>query len=306
MPSNQTISFSFCISDNYAQHLSVVLTSLLVNNPDVQFVFHVLHRGVLPETEMRVRLLEKMYPNHRIVFHRIDARAFDKFPIPKTLAHITQETYYRYLLPEVLRDEERTIYSDVDVLCVGGDVRELWNMDLQGRPMAGIRKVKKADILQDRHLEEIGLAPGAPTFFAGMLVMDLVALRGERFTEACMAMTAAKLDKLVFADMDVINLVMQNRMSDIDPRWNMLDRYSFFREGVFMWHFVCQTQKPWCCLWKNITWLPYMKYLMKTPYRGNVFLLIWQHVRGVFFFTYTKNRVKRYLILGVRVWKKRV
>ena len=42
----ETVSFSFCISDNYAQHLSVVIASLLVNNPCTSFVFHVIHRNL--------------------------------------------------------------------------------------------------------------------------------------------------------------------------------------------------------------------------------------------------------------------
>lgn len=118
--SKDAISFSFCISENYAQHLAVVIASILVNNPDEDFVFHVVHHSVSPGTEGKLRELEKAYPHHRIVFHRIDADAFARFPIPRTLAHVTREMYYRYLLPELLSDERRTIYSDVDVLCVKG------------------------------------------------------------------------------------------------------------------------------------------------------------------------------------------
>ena len=40
------IFISLSVSDNYSQHLAVVLTSFLINNPDSQFVFHVLHRNI--------------------------------------------------------------------------------------------------------------------------------------------------------------------------------------------------------------------------------------------------------------------
>ena len=297
------VSFSFCISDNYAQHLAVVLASLLENNPGVPFVFHVLHRDVKPETEAKVRRLEKMYMNHRIVFHRIDASAFDAFPIPRTLAHITQEMYYRYLLPDLLKDEGRTIYSDVDVLCVGGDVRELWEMDLRGNPIAAIRKNSGNDAHYVAHMERMGVPQGSTYFFSGMFVMDLDALRNERFTEKCMAKTIEKADELLFPDMDVINAVMLGRIAEIDHAWNMTDRFSFFRRGVKIWHFVCQTQKPWCCLWKNVTWIPYLKYLLITPYASSAMRLVWDHVKGFFYFKYTKNLVTRHLVCGVRVWR---
>ena len=297
------VSFSFCISNNYAQHLAVVLASLLENNPGVPFVFHVLHRDVKPETEEKVRRLERMYPNHRIVFHRIDASAFDAFPIPRTLAHITQEMYYRYLLPDLLKDEGRTIYSDVDVLCVGGDIRELWEMDLRGNPIAAIRKNSGNDEQYIAHMDRMGVPRGSTYFFSGMFVMDLDALRQEGFTGKCMAKTVEKANELLFPDMDVINAVMLGRIAEIDPAWNMTDRFFFFRRGVKIWHFVCQTQKPWCCLWKNITWIPYLKYLLKTPYASNALRLVWSHVKGFFYFSYTKNLVTRHLVFGIRVWK---
>ena len=301
----QPISFSFCISDNYAQHLSVVIASLLENNPGAPFVFHVLHRDVKPETEAKVKRLETMYLNHRIVFHKIDASAFDAFPIPKTLAHITQEMYYRYLLPDLLKGESRTIYSDVDVLCVGGHVRELWDMDLRGKPIAAIRKNSGNDAHYVAHMERMGVPQGSAYFFSGMFVMDLDALRDERFTEKCMSKTVEKADELVFPDMDVINAVMLGRIAEIDPAWNMTERFSFFRRDVKMWHFVCQTQKPWCCLWKNVTWIPYLKYLLITPYASSAMRLVWNHIKGFFYFKYTKNLVTRHLVCGVRVWRSR-
>ena len=301
----QPVSFSFCISDSYAQHLAVVLASLLENNPGVPFVFHVLHRDIKPETEAKVRRLESMYINHRIIFHKIDASAFDSFPIPKTLAHITQEMYYRYLLPDLLKDERRTIYSDVDVLCVAGNVRELWDMDLVGKPIAAIRKDSGNDAHYVAHMERMGVPRGSTYFFSGMFVMDLDALRRERFTEKCMAKTVEKADELIFPDMDVINAVMLDRITEIDPAWNMTKRFSFFCRGVKMWHFVCQTQKPWCCLWKNTTWIPYLRYLVKTPYASNAFKFVWGHIMGFFFFKYTKNMSTRYLVCGLRVWKHR-
>ncbi len=209
------VSFSFCISDNYAQHLAVVIVSLLRNNPSVQFVFHVLHRDMTEKTEAMLRRIALSYPNHRMVFHRVDASVFDAFPIPRTLAHITQEMYYRYILPKVIPDESRTIYSDVDVLCVGGDIRELWEMDLRGMPIAAIRKNTGNDRHYVAHMARMGVPEGSAYFFSGMLVMDLDALRNEGFAEECMAKTAEKADELVFPDMDVINAVMLGRLAEI-------------------------------------------------------------------------------------------
>lgn len=302
---DEPISVSFCISDSYAQHLAVVIASLLVNNPDCDFVFHVVHHSILPDTEAKLRELERMYPRHRIVFHAIDETAFARFPLPATLMHVTREMYYRYLLPEILRDEHRTIYSDVDVLCRDGGIRALWEMDLGGRAMGAVRKLAGNSRPYIDHMVRLGMDASSPSYFSGLLVMDLEKLRGEQFAAACMRTTDEKADELVFPDMDVINVLMEGRMADIDPLWNMTERYSFFRRDVKIWHFVGQTQKPWCRIWKNVTWIPYLKYLLKTPYRSQAVKLVWSHVTGIFWFSYTKNSVRRYLFCGIRVWKRR-
>lgn len=293
------ISISFCISDNYARHLAVVVASILVNNPDDDFVFHVVHHSVTPESEAKVRELESMYPRHKIVFHKIDPNLFEKFPIPPTLAHITREMYYRYILPEILPDEERTIYSDVDVLCVKGGVRELFEMDLGGNPIAAV--IEETTGVKRTRLE----LPEGKYFCSGLLLLNLAMLRGESATRVLLEATANNAGRLVFPDQDVINIVFDGRIKEVPSIWNCADGYSFFRKDVVQWHFQCQTQKPWCNLWKNLTWIPYLKYLLKTPYRGEALRFVLGHLKGFFFFAYTKNRSRRYLVCGVRVWKRR-
>ena len=154
--------------------------------------------------------------------------------------------YYRYILPEILIDEERTIYSDVDVLCVQGGIRKLFEMDLGGSPIAAIRKLKGNDKFYCAHMMRMGLSQDSVYYFSGMFVMNIEKLREMNFFDACMSKTVEKSDELLFPDMDVINAVMEGKIADIDPLWNMTDRFSFFRKDVKMWHFVHQTQKPWC------------------------------------------------------------
>ena len=305
MKIEEPISVSFCISDSYAQHLAVVIASFLVNNPDCAFVFHVVHHSVQPATEARLRELERMYPHHRIVFHAIDGEAFSRFPLPPMLAHVTHEMYYRYLLPEILKDERRTIYSDVDVLCRAGDIRDLWEMDLGGRPMGAVRNPACNNFPYVEHMVRIGMKRESPYYFSGLLVMDLDRLRAAHFPDACMKKTVELAAELMFPDMDVINAVMEGCVANIDPVWNMTERYSFSRRDVKIWHFLGQTQKPWCCIWKNVTWIPYLKYLLKTPYRRNALRFALGHIKGFVFFTYTKKCVTRYVMFGIRVWKKK-
>ena len=293
------ISISFSVSDNYSQHLAVVITSILVNNPESRFVFHVLHRNISGENQTRILELEQMYSNCEIKFHAIDASVFEKFPIPKELEHVTQEMYYRYILPDVLEGERRTIYSDVDVLCVG-DVRALWDIDLKGNILAAVPD-------EDTCLKwnVLGIPPGE-YFCSGLLVMDLSAMRVGGYVHKLFSVTKEYSHKLSWPDQDVINIVFRGKILKLLDIWNCSSGYNPFSKDVRQWHFQGFTQKPWCCIWKNITWIPYLKYLLKTPYRGNALSFIGRHILGFFYYRYVKKGVERILICGVRFWRREI
>lgn len=302
MDRDARISISFSVSDNYAQHLAVVLVSVLVNNPKRDFIFHVLHRNISPENERKVKELEAMYTNCRVEFHKIDASRFEEFPIPEQLEHVTQEMYYRYILPEVLADEDRTIYSDVDVLCVG-DLQPLWELDLKGNILAAVSEGERGEFKK----RLIGLADAAPYFYSGLLVMDLKAMREGDYTRKLMATTVEMAGRIAWPDQDVINTVFRNRIIQLGPEWDGINvRYSPFRKDIIIWHFPGFTMKPWCNIWKNITWMPYLKYLLKSPYKDRAFKFVWGHIAGFFYFAYTKKQVRRVLLCGIRIGKYKV
>ncbi len=295
------ISMSFSVSDNYSQHLAVVLASVLVNNPRSRFVFHVLHRNITEENQVRIRQLEQKYLNCEIKFHFVDSSVFEKFPIPKALEHVTQEMYYRYLLPEVLEKEERTVYSDVDVLCVG-NLNPLWEIGLNGNVLAAVSEGESGE--SKKRL--IGLQGDAPYFNSGLLVMDLAIMRSERSVDALMENTSKYANCIAWPDQDIINITFRNRILELDPIWNAFDIAGrAMKKRVVIRHFANASQKPWCNIWKNTSWPAYLKYLLKTPYSNNALRFVWGHIKGFFFYGYTKKRVTRYLVCGVRVWRRK-
>ena len=293
------ISISFCVSDNYAQHLAVVMASVLVNNPEAQFVFHVLHKNITEANQSKVKELEAMYVNCKVEFHHIDEKRFEGFTVPPELEHVTQETYYRYILPEVLADEDRTIYSDVDVLCVG-KLRALWNLDLKGNVAAAVSEGAAGEFKK----KLLGLTGDAPYFYSGLLVIDLKTMREGGYPQKFMDKTMELAGKIAWPDQDVINIVCRNRILQLGTEWDGINvRYSPFRKGIAIWHFPGFVLKPWCNIWKNITWVPYLKYLLKSPYKDNAVKFVWGHIKGFFYFKYTKKQVTRVLVCGMRVRK---
>lgn len=296
------VSMSFSITDSYAQHLAVVLASVLENNPSSRFVFHVLHSNVSAESQRMLRGMESSHPRCEVRFHQVDAAAFSEFPIPPELEHVTREMYYRYILPDVLGDESRTIYSDVDVI-VAGDIRPLWEMDLKGNLVAAVSEGAAGEF--KKRLQ--GLTDDPPYFYSGLLLMDLAALREGGYPRRLMENTVRYARRIAWPDQDIINITLRGRILQLGPEWDGISvRYSPLRKDIVIWHFPGFVLKPWCNIWKNTTWPVYLKYLLKTPYRRNAAKFVLGHVRGFFFFKYTKKRMTRWLVCGIRVWKRKM
>ncbi|KAI0829280.1 glycosyl transferase [Trametes gibbosa] len=102
---------------------------------------------------------------------------------------------------------ERVLYLDADVL-VRGDLRELWDTDLQGNPIAAA--------------VDIGFPMGhdtarGPYFNAGVLLMDLASIRA-RIGELNATATALKAAKML--DQDALNAHFAGAWLPLSLRWN--------------------------------------------------------------------------------------
>lgn len=303
MSLSEEISISFVISDNFSQHLATVIASILANaNPDDKFVFHVLAKMLSEEN--RTRLLQMENARSRLAFHIIDASAFETFPLP--IEHVSQEMYYRYLLPNLLVDEQRTIYMDVDIL-VRDSLKPLWEMDLGDCFAAAISDMKEDTPDFRKHKTQIGMNPDSKYFNSGVILMDLERLRGIDFTSRCMDETAKYIDLLDWPDQDIINHVLEDKILGLPIKWNCMDESLLPKgERPVVEHFANFSAKPWCCLWKNRTWPKYLKFLKQTPYRDRSAAFVWAHILGFFYFRYVKKGIERVLICGILVWRKKL
>ena len=75
----------------------------------------------------------------------------------------TYMSLMRLALPEILPEEYRALYLDVDTI-VTGDLGPLFSASLGGCPVGGVREPSRSR--------------GVPYYNAGVLLMDLFALRG--------------------------------------------------------------------------------------------------------------------------------
>ncbi len=299
----EPISLSFSASDNFSQHLAVCITSFVMNTPSRNFVVHILQCNISSENKAKLKEIENLHSNCRIVIHDVDDSLFDGFQLPKDL-HLTKEMYFRYLLPNILKDEKRTLYSDVDVLAVGS-IEELWESSLEGQCLGAMLEKKENTEAFRAHKQRLDMQVDSPYYCSGFLLMDLERIRNLNLVPELFENTRKFNGLLSWPDQDIINTTFKGEIIPLAERWNCAGKYSRARRDVKTWHFQGVIRKPWCTIWKNNSWPLYFKYLLKSPYRTNALKFLLDRIKGFFYFKYLKKGVERTLVCGLLVRKRR-
>lgn len=239
----EMIHLAFCFNGAFAPVASVAVSSALRKTTGPVTV-HVLSADLPDAAAAVLRRLVTAFPGAELDVAAVDASRFSQVAI--TIPYISRETYFRFLLPELLPDARRVIYLDAD-LVVRGDLRALWEMDLHGAALAGAPDAW-VENYGDYRTRVMGLSPGDPVVNAGVLLFDLDAMRRERLGEKCLEAMADLVPKVEYQDQDVINIVCRGRIAVFSNLWNFTmcdwDRYKRSRRRAKIVHFTGK-DKPW-------------------------------------------------------------
>lgn len=267
------IHCAFAIDDQYCQHLSAVLVSILRHSPAACFHFHVLHHKVTAANLSK--LSETSLPQSRVSlsFYCIDDGLLQTLRVD---GHISVASYLRLFLSEILPpDVKRVIYLDSDIIVLD-DLAYLWNIDLLGKPVAAAADLFMLET--DR--------PGAPAdhvyFNAGVLVIDLDRWRSREIFREFIELAIGKSDILKYHDQDVLNIVFAGSAYYIPSTWNYqartsrpghdfetaLGHVSSLRETTPSIVHFAGAEKPWIYYYDVPFEGVYFRYLAETPWRG--------------------------------------
>ncbi len=129
------IDIGFVIDDGYVKYCSVVIASILKNSKaDETFTFHIINDGsITQESKNKLAQLKhikdfeiKYYAQNKKLHHeqRNDTRA-----------DIPMVTNYRMMISSILKDIDKIIFMDADLIIVDS-LSELWNTNIDNYYMA--------------------------------------------------------------------------------------------------------------------------------------------------------------------------
>lgn len=129
----------FCFDKRIVLGASVAIKSLIDCAKDTTtYDIRILHSDLNLDTQKNLSELVKN-TRHNIAFNYVNPDLFKN--APHSNGSWTEVVYYRLLVPEILNEYEKAIYSDVDVL-FKDDLSELYNTDISDYELAAVRAEK--------------------------------------------------------------------------------------------------------------------------------------------------------------------
>ena len=206
--------------DNYVPYTGVMLTSLFESNKHETFEVFILTRGINRENANKLQSLAILYQNE-IHIQEVNPAMFSGCPI-RPGDHVTLETYFRLLTPELLPERiERILYLDVDMV-INGPVRALWDWNIDRYAVGAVRD---ESFCKQEFYTRLGLDSSNPYFNAGVLLLNLKYWRERDVSGRCMKCIAENPDILKFHDQDTLNIVLKDEKVLLPITYNFQTGY---------------------------------------------------------------------------------
>lgn len=147
--------------------------------------------------------------------------------------HITTETFYRFLILDILKVYPKVVYLDCDMI-ICHDVAELYDTDMGDNLIAGALdpdfagqcNMKESEMRQ--YCENtLGLENPFVYFQAGVLVFNVTEMNKVITVDKLLEMSDTGIYR--FSDQDILNVVCEGRVIYLDMKWNMIFDCDHFR-----------------------------------------------------------------------------
>ena len=212
------------LNSGYIGPLSVMLKSIMINEPDEEIHLYVAHS---PLTEKDFDIIDRVIDKTRTTVHpvAVSPSLLEHAPV---LKRISKETYYRLLVLDIIPvDVERILYMDPDIV-VNKSMRELYNVDFNGSIIAGAGHT--AGCVEWYNKKRLAMPENSHYVNAGVLMFNLAEMRKFCTTQDIFDYIEKNLKKLWLSDQDVINGMFGGRTVYFDTRVFNLDEKVFRRE----------------------------------------------------------------------------
>lgn len=227
IPFKETNNIPIVLAANnfYVPYLAVCLQSIYNNIKEKNnYDIVIFHTDITEENKKFLQCMISSYENIRLSFVNVNKRVY-KYRL-QAKEHITTETFYRFLILDIMKLYSKVVYIDCDIV-VKTDIAELYNQDIGKNLIAAVSDPDFLGQINDEHKDTMEyvkkvmkLKDPYEYFQAGVLVFNVDELNKVTTVKDLFDMADTGLYK--YSDQDILNVICEGRVYKLDMAWNFI------------------------------------------------------------------------------------
>ena len=231
----QTVPVVLAANQKYVPILYTCALSIVEHtSEDTNYEIYIFHTDINLESQ---RAFHKNLTRRNVKFTFVNVSKKVAGYILQAKQHITTETFYRFLILDILKEYKKVVYLDCDMI-ICRDVAELYQIDMGNNliaatldaDFAGQCNIRTSD-MREYCQKTLGIKDVFTYFQAGVLVFNVEEMNKVITVEKLLEMSDTGIYR--FSDQDILNVVCKGRVTYLDMAWNMIFDCDHFR-----WHEV--------------------------------------------------------------------
>ena len=211
-------NIAYAPDDKYINQTIVSMVSAIENNKEHEIEFIIIYSKL---NEQSIEKLKNV-KNCKLRLLQVDENIFISLP----LSHwVTVQAWFRIKLPDLCPDLDKILYLDCDTLILG-NLSELFNIDLSGKYLAGVKDVWGVN----KYCKRLDMTSGVYVN-SGMLLLNAEYCRKENFFEKIVNFANKNAKIIEFCDQDSINKIADENKIVLNPKFNFMD--TWWRGGYY-------------------------------------------------------------------------
>ena len=213
----------FCFDSNLIFPACVCISSLMMNaKRDTFYDIFILHSQNIELNISELNKIPVFYSNCRIQYRMVGVDFDNAFEI----RGITTPAYYRLLIPELIPEYDKILYSDVDVI-FRDDLEHYYKENIDDYYFAGVDVgVSYRKDIREYLKEVIKLNPENGYYYSGNLIINSKKIRQDGIIPTFRLLAK---NKYKFQDLDVINIACNGHIKPLSPSFCLTNYwYSLF------------------------------------------------------------------------------
>lgn len=221
-----SVNVVFSSSEYYTPYCASAIQSILDHrSTDRAYDIVVLEQDMQDKTKKRLLSMCNGLDNVSIRTFNV-SRYFAKYQL-RVLEHFSVETYFRLVIPELMKEYKKVLYLDGDLIAMT-NIEELYDENIQGYIAAAALDIIGMGIVNGFKPEKVAYYKNHVRMKnykkqanGGVLLLNLERIRDQYTSEELLKY--AQISNFDLCDQDVMNSLFEGQFKWIDLAWNATD-----------------------------------------------------------------------------------